>query len=470
MIISNNLATKTIEELAILIHAKKISPVDVTTDVFQQINTYNQSINAYIARYEEQALIDAKRSEEEIFKGNYRGNLHGIPMGIKDNLYFENQITTMGSKIHANFKPRYDATVIKRLKKAGVIFTGKLNMHEYALGGTTNNLHFGPTRNPWNVEKIPGGSSGGSGAAIAADMTIASLGSDTSGSIAIPASACGIVGLKPTYGRVSKYGCFPEAWSLDHVGPMSKTVYDAALLLAEIEGFDAKDPASIDVPLVSYNNFKNASIKGMVVGIEENYFLDKVDPAIKDIVLKTVDKLKNMGALIEIVKIPTLDAVEFAVDVTDLSELATVHYKTFKERPEDYGADVKHVIESGLKQTAVDYIEAQRIRKYLKKDFKEVFKKVDVLISPALPSLPPTIGEKAMTEEGHRANYSRFPGPANLTGLPSLTLPGGLSGGMPVGIQLIGPAFQEEKILKIGQAIENMLPLAGNKPELSARF
>lgn len=462
--ISSNLATKTIAELAPLIRRKEISPVDVTTAVLQQINTYNHSINAYITTYEEQALIDAKRAEEEIIQGNYRGNLHGIPMGIKDNIYFKNQITTMGSKIHANFKPRYDATVIKRLRKAGVIFTGKLNMHEYALGGSTNNPHYGPTRNPWNLEKIPGGSSGGSGAAIASDMTIASLGTDTSGSIAIPASACGIVGLKPTYGRVSKYGCFPEAWSLDHVGPMSKTVYDAALLLAEIEGYDENDPASIDVSPVDYESILSANIKGMVVGIEEDYFFEKVDSNIMDIVFKIIDQLKQMGALIEVVKIPALNEVEFAVDITDSSELATVHYKTLNERPEDYGADVRRLIESGMKQTAVEYIQAQQIRKRLKNDFKKTFQKIDVLISPALPSLPPTIGERATTEDGRPADYSRFPGPANLAGLPSLTIPSGLIEGMPVGIQLIGSAFQEEKIFKVGQIIENTRPLAGNKP------
>src|SRR5699024_300046 len=237
----NELRMKSIEELAPLLKNKQISPVELTESILSQAQNTNELLNAYINIYEHEALQNAEKAEKEIIQGKYRGKLHGIPVGLKDNLYIKDKVTTMGSKIHQYFKPDFDATVVKNLKNAGAILTGKLNMHEYALGITTNNPHYGPSRNPWDPIRTPGGSSGGSAVAVSNYMATAALGTDTGGSIRIPASACGIVGLKPTYGRVSKYGCFPEAWTLDHVGPMTQTVQDAFTLLQVIEGFDKND-------------------------------------------------------------------------------------------------------------------------------------------------------------------------------------------------------------------------------------
>ncbi len=376
----------------------------------------------------------------------------------------------MGSKIHENFIPDYDATVITKLKEAGVAFSGKLNMHEYAWGANTTNPHFGPCRNPWNTEKIPGGSSGGSGAAVAADMTIASLGTDTGGSIRIPASACGIVGLKPTHGRVSKYGCFPLAWSLDHIGPMTKSVEDAAIMLDYIAGYDVKDPTTVDIPKGNYHDLLSTDIKGKIIGINEEYFFKNVDSSVEKHVRKAILELESLGAKIEEVKIPALQYSEYAEMITIISEASTIHYENLIAREHDFGDDVRFLLKLGQLPSAVDYLQALQIRKQMTKDFAQIFKKVDALISPTLPFLPPNIGEDKVIinhNEGMFLDHViRFTGPGNISGLPAISIPCGLHQGLPVGMQIIGPAFKEENILNIAYAFEQTNPLLGQKPNL----
>ncbi|MGB6780285.1 MAG: amidase, partial [Planococcus citreus] len=296
---SNELAQKSIGELAPLIQSKQVSPVELTEQVLANVDLYDGEINAYISVQKEQALEAAAQAEQEIQSGNYRGALHGIPMALKDILYFKDEKATMGSSIHSEFVADFDATVVSKLKMSGVTFTGKLNMHEYAWGATTTNPHFGPCKNPWDLTKIPGGSSGGSGAAVASHMAIASLGTDTGGSIRIPASSCGIIGLKPTHGRISKYGCFPLAWSLDHIGPMTKTVYDAALLLELLSGYDPKDPTSIDRPAKNFSGLLESDAKDLVIGIEEEYFFKNVDSRVDEQVRHVLKQLEDEGAVIK---------------------------------------------------------------------------------------------------------------------------------------------------------------------------
>src|SRR5690625_5255477 len=252
MQLTKELITKSVTEIAPLIENKSVSPVELTRAVLDHAEQNDEKINAYISYTREQAEAAAKKAEEEISQGNYRGMFHGIPMALKDNIYIKDELTTMASKIHQDFKPSHDATVVEKLRNAGAIFTGKLNLHEYAWGATTSSPHFGPCHNPWNLEKISGGSSGGSGAALTSDMTMASLGTDTGGSVRIPAALCGIVGLKQTYGRVSNYGSFPLAWTLDHIGPMTKSVKDAAGLLEILSGYDEKGKGSVNRPSENY--------------------------------------------------------------------------------------------------------------------------------------------------------------------------------------------------------------------------
>lgn len=467
---SNELAAMSIDELAPLLRERKISPVEVTEAVLERAEALSGKINAYIRIDAETARKAAKDAEREIANGTYRGPLHGIPMALKDNLYLKDQVVTVGSKIHRDFIPAYDATVVSKLKEAGAIITGTLNMHEYAWGATTTNPHHGACRNPWDPEKIPGGSSGGSGAAVAADMTIASLGTDTAGSIRIPASACGIVGLKPTYGRVSKYGCFPLAWSLDHIGPMTKTVKDAAMLLEVIAGYDVKDLTCIDVPTASYTSACTTDVSQLVIGVNESYFFHEVDQGVENCVRQAIRKLEEMGAKVVPVEIPGIELATFAEIVTSTAEASTIHHQHLKERPQDFGADVRFLLELGELHSAVDYLQAQQIRHRLNESFRQAFQQVDVLITPTLPFTPPAIGQNTVMINGQEADFLdhviRFTGPTNLTGLPTISVPCGFSDGLPVGLQIIGAPFREDVILNTAYAIEQTNPTKERKPDL----
>jgi aspartyl-tRNA(Asn)/glutamyl-tRNA(Gln) amidotransferase subunit A len=467
---NRELSGMTISTLAPMLRRGEISPVDITESLFTRIDTVEEKINAFIECDKERILSASKKAEEEIQNGDYKSPLHGIPMALKDIFYMKGETVTMGSKIHRDFTPDFDASVAAKLKESGTFFNGKLNMHEYAWGATTTNPHFGPCKNPWNTNKIPGGSSGGSGAAVASDMTIASLGTDTGGSIRIPSASCGIVGLKPTHGRVSKYGCFPLAWSLDHIGPMTKNVEDAAIILDHIGGYDSKDPTSIDVPKGKYYESLTSDVKGKVIGINEEYFFKDVDKAVEEKVRRAIRELESMGARVEEVKIPALKQSEYAEMITIMTEASAIHHNNLLTREEDFGDDVRFLLKLGELPSAVEYLHAQQIRRKLDADFAAAFRKVDVLISPTLPFSPPDIGnDKIMINqmEGMFLDHViRFTGPGNLTGLPAVSIPCGLVDGMPVGMQIMGPAFQEEKVLSFAYAYEQTDPLGGRKPAL----
>ncbi|MFD1360135.1 amidase [Lentibacillus salinarum] len=466
----NELLSKSVEELATLIETKAVSPVDLTKVVLDHAEEKNEAINAYLHFSRKHAEKAAKDAEEEILNGQYRGMYHGIPMALKDNLYVKNELTTMGSKIHKDFIPDVDATVVKKLKEAGAVLTGKLNMHEYAWGITTNNPHYGATKNPWHLEKIPGGSSGGSAAAVAADMSAASLGTDTAGSIRIPASASGIVGLKPTYGRVSNHGSFPLAWSLDHIGPMTKTVKDSAGLLEIISGYDKNDPTTIDLPVDTYTKQLTGNVNDLVIGVNEEYFFNQIDSDIDKRVRESIQRLVNQGAKVEEVTIPTLKHSEQLQMVTNLSEATAIHHTNLLEKANDFGHDIPNLYEMDDLPSVVDYLQAQQLRKQLKQDFQKAFEKVDVLMAPTLPIMPPNIGEAFADLNGEKAelvsNIIRLTSPGNLTGLPALTVPCGFKDDMPVGVHIMGPAFSEGLILNTGYAVEQTNPFKDRKPNL----
>lgn len=466
---ANELVTKSVTELAGLIKNKSVSPVEATAALLDHAEALNPKINAYIS-FREEAQADAKRAEQEIARGNYRGIFHGIPLAIKDNLYVAGEVTTMASKIHRDFVPSADATVVRRLRQAGAVLTGKLNMHEYAWGIDNNNPHFGSVKNPWNTAKVPGGSSGGSGAAVAAHMTYASLGTDTAGSIRIPSAACGIVGLKPTHGRVPKDGCYPLAWTLDHIGPMTKTVDDAAAMLQVIAGFDPADPTCVDVPVADYSSTLDGDVSGLVIGVEEDYYFRDVDNEIERLVRAQIDELVSRGARVEKVSIPTLRYAEWAELATSLSEASAIHHEDLVNRPDDFGADIRFLFELGELFSSVDYLQAQQVRRQLKNDFAEVMSRVDVLIAPTLPVMAPDIGSSEADLNGSKADlidsFIRFTGPSNLTGLPAMSVPVGLNDGLPVGLQVIGRAFDERTVLNVGKAIENAAPMGGQSPSI----
>lgn len=467
---SKDLIGKHVEELAKLIEDKSLSPVELTKAVLDHTEATEGRINAYMDVYNDDALAEAEKAEQDINNGNYKGMYHGIPMAIKDNVYFKDKVTTMSSKIHKNFVSDYDATVISKLRDAGVVFTGKLSMHEYAWGITNNNPHSGAVKNPWNTEKIPGGSSGGSGAAVATGSSVATLGTDTAGSIRIPSSANGIVGLKQTFGRVSKYGVYPLAWTLDHVGPMTRTVKDAAGLLEIIAGYDSNDPTSINTPVDNYLEKTTGDVKNVVIGVEEDYFFKNIDTEIEKLVRDGIKKLEEQGAKIKEVKIPALKYAEWAELITSISEASSIHHSDMLIRPEDFGHDIRMLFELGELPSAVDYLQAQQVRRQLKQEFAKAFEEVDILAMPTLPILPNDIGDDWADLNGEKVdlidNIIRFMGPGNLTGLPALTVPCGFSQGLPVGMQFMGPAFGEAAILNVGYALEKTNPLNSKKPEI----
>lgn len=465
------LLEKTVTELADLIKNRKVSPVEVTQNILEYIDQSNPKTNAYISITADSALERAREAEAEITAGNYKGVFHGVPIALKDNIYFSKEVTTMASKIHQDFIPETDATVTAKLREAGAIFTGKLNMHEYAWGIDNNSPHFGAVHNPWNPEKVPGGSSGGSGAAVASHSTYTSLGTDTAGSIRIPSSACGIVGLKPTHGRVSKFGVYPLAWTLDHVGPMAKSVADAAAMLTTISGFDVKDPTSANVPVNDYLGGLNGNVKGLRIGINEDYFFKNVDSRVEKIIRDRISDLEKLGAIVKTVSIPTLRHAEWIELATSLSEASAIHHRDLQTRPNDFGSDIRFLFEVGEMFSGVDYLQAQQARRQLKMEFAQALSEVDVIISPTLPFLPPMIGDDKVDINGSKVDFIenciRFTGPSNLTGLPALTVPAGISEGMPVGLQVIGNAFDEALLLNVGMAIELMKPLGNHRPVLS---
>lgn len=465
-----HLHEKSAAQLAPLIENKQLSPVELTEAVLAVAEKSQPALNSYITIYREEALANAKQAEQEIANGRYKGLFHGIPMGLKDNLFMQNRVTTMASKIHEHHIPNHDAGVVEKLRQAGVIFTGKLNMHEYAWGITSNSPHFGAVHNPWDVTKIAGGSSGGSSAAVAIGGSIASLGTDTAGSIRIPSAICGVVGLKPTFGRVSSYGSFPLAASMDHIGPITKTVTDAAALLEIIAGVDARDPHSANVPVENYVDQLTGDVKDLVIGINEEFYFNNIDTDVEVAIRQQIRQLVDRGARVETITLPTLNYAEAALFGTIISESYTLHHDNKQQRPQDFGPDIQGLFQNIATPSAVDYLQAQQLRRQLLEDFKRAFEKVDVIITPTLPTVANEVGNDFVTINGEQVDVTsammRFTGPLNLTGLPALSVPAGFKNDLPIGIQIIGPAFKEGRILNVGFAIEQSKPLQSRKPHI----
>lgn len=448
-----------IAELAPMIEKRQVSPVEVTKSVLDQVDKLQPMLNAYITVTPEEALRAAEAAEKAIASGTYRGPFHGIPIGLKD-LYLTKGVRTTGaSKILASFVPAYDATVVDRLKRAGAVIVGKLNTHEFAYGGTTDSPYFGPTLNPWDRQRTPGGSSGGPGAAVATSMALAATGSDTGGSIRIPCSYCGIPGIKPTYGRASRYGILPLSYSLDHPGPMTKTVKDAALMLTIIAGQDPKDPSTVDLPVPDYAKALTGDIKGLRLGVPKEHFFEHVDPEVDKAVREAINLLERLSAGVEVVSLPNRKyalACELAII---LAEATSIHEHWIQARPSDYAPDVRTLTEFGFFIPATDYVKAQRVRNLVRQDFEKAFERVDVILTPTTPTPALLHGQQKVKigdyEEGALDAVWRFTYTVNVTGLPAMSVPCGFTkAGLPIGLQIIGRAFDEETVLRVGHAYE----------------
>ncbi|KSU81096.1 aspartyl-tRNA(Asn)/glutamyl-tRNA(Gln) amidotransferase subunit A [Fictibacillus enclensis] len=447
------------------IKLKEISPVEVVRELLARIEEINPVVNAFITVLQEQAVKEARQAEEEIMAGNYRGPLHGIPIGLKDLIYTKGIRTTMGSKIYQNYIPDRDATVVQKLKKAGAIMIGKCNTQEFAYGPTGDASYFGPARNPYNPSKMTGGSSSGSGAAVASGLCFGALGTDTGGSIRIPASATGIVGMKPTFGRISKAGVHPLGRTLDHVGPMTRSIRDNALLLGMLAGFDHEDPFSHNLGNEDFTRCIGESISGKVIGIPTSFYFDRVDEEVKDKVKKAIHVLEDLGAVIRDVEIPVLSKVSYAQLKTLQSEAYAIHEELVLSRPQDYQAQVLERLKQSAEALGFEYVKAQEIRQEAREAFNTVFERIDVIAAPTVAILPPDIGQTEISIEGKteqvRSALLRLTEPACVTGLPSLSVPCGFSdSGLPIGLQLIGKPFSEARLYQVGAAFEQEAALS----------
>ncbi len=466
----DRLAFASIEDLAPLVAKKKLSPVELVEIFFDRIARLNPRLNAYLTVTADQARAQARQAEKELRKGR-RGPLQGIPIALKDNIWTRGVRTTAGSKILSDFIPERDATIVHRLRRAGAIVLGKTNLHEFAYGVTTNNPHFGPTRNPWDTERIPGGSSGGSAAAIAAGLCVASVGSDTGGSVRIPAALCGVVGLKPTFGRVSCYGVVPLSPSLDHVGPLTRTVADAAIMLGVITGRDPMDPATIAAPAARDLRRWRGRISRLRLGWPREYFWEKLDAEVRRGAEAAARWFEREGARIEEVSLPHLaESIESATHIA-LAEARHFHQSAgyFPARSADYGEDVRKRLEMGASVRAVDYLRAFDVRELVQADFNRAFAEVDAILAPTVPVAASRIGEERFTigteEESVRSALVRLNRPANLTGLPAISVPCGFTrAGLPVGLQLIGQAGEEAHLLRIASAYQQATEWHKHRP------
>jgi aspartyl-tRNA(Asn)/glutamyl-tRNA(Gln) amidotransferase subunit A len=445
--------------LATLIQRKEVSPVEATQVVLDRVEKFDRNLNSYITVLQDAALAQARAAEQEIQDGYYRGPLHGIPIAVKDLYYTMGIRTTAGSKILSDFVPTYDATAIARLREAGAILVGKLNMHEFARGATNTSSLIGVCHNPWDALRVPGGSSGGSGTAVAAGLCYGSLGSDTGGSIRIPAAFCGIVGLKPTYGRVSRHGVFPLSWSLDHAGPMTRTVMDAALMLQAIAGHDTQDPTTRTAVVPDYAAALTDNIQGVRLGIPHDFYFEQLDADVGEAVRAAIQTLERAGARIEEISLPLSKYAAAAGRIISLAESAEIHEKYLKRRAADYSPDVRAGFLAGQLVLGKHYMKAQRVRSLIRQEMAAALRRVDALVTPTVAVPAPRIGQTTVTigQEEIEVMWalSRLTRPANLTGFPALSVPCGFTqDGLPIGLQLIGRPFAEAAILQIGHVYE----------------
>ncbi|MBN6890014.1 aspartyl-tRNA(Asn)/glutamyl-tRNA(Gln) amidotransferase subunit A [Cytobacillus horneckiae] len=478
-----------VSELHELLHKKEITSSDLVSESFKRISEVDDKVQAFLTLDEENARAAAKEIDEKLGTDNSNGMLFGMPIGLKDNLVTKGLRTTCASKILENFDPIYDATVVNKLKDAETITIGKLNMDEFAMGSSNENSGFQATRNPWNLDTVPGGSSGGSAAAVAAGEVLFSLGSDTGGSIRQPASFCGVVGLKPTYGRVSRFGLVAFASSLDQIGPITRTVEDNAYLLQAIAGIDPMDSTSANVSVPNFAEGLTGDVKGLKIAVPKEYLGEGVQEEVRQSVLDSLKVLEKLGATWEEVSLPhskyalatyyllssseasanlaRFDGVRYGYRTEQPESLIELYKKT---RAEGFGEEVKRRIMLGTFALSSGYYDAyykkaQKVRTLIKKDFEDVFAKYDVIVGPTTPTPAFKLGEKLDDPLTMYAN-DILTIPVNLAGVPGISVPCGFTGGLPLGLQIIGKHFDESTVYRVAHAFEQATDFHKQKPEL----
>jgi aspartyl-tRNA(Asn)/glutamyl-tRNA(Gln) amidotransferase subunit A len=484
-----NLATLTLHEASEKLRKREFSAQELTEAVFRQISDTEAKVHSFITLCRDSALQEAKQAEERLKTEANPHSFLGIPIAVKDNFLTRGTRTTCASKILANFIPPYDSTTVRKLRTSGAIIIGKTNLDEFAMGSSVENSAFFPTHNPWDTSRVPGGSSGGSAAAVAANQCIVALGTDTGGSIRQPAAFCGIVGLKPTYGRVSRYGIIAFASSMDQVGPMTKDVRDSALMLEAIASHDPADSTSANRPVLSYSASLTEDVKGLRLGIPKEYFVSGIQPEVERAVRNAIRELEKNGAVINEISLPHTDhavAVYYIVATAEassnLARYDGIRYghrarardltETYMlSRAEGFGPEVKRRIMLGTYALSAGYydayyLKAQKVRALIKKDFDEAFKSCDAIITPTAPTTAFKIGEK-IQDPLQMYLSDIYTISVNLAGLPALSLPCGFdTEGLPIGMQIIGKHFDESTILGIAYAYEQSTDWHKRKPRL----
>jgi aspartyl-tRNA(Asn)/glutamyl-tRNA(Gln) amidotransferase subunit A len=479
----------TIHELQEKIKNGNVTATQVTESVFSRIDAVEERVHSYIRLLKEDALAAAAKVDENIKKGDIKP-LTGIPIALKDIVCTKGIPTTCGSRILHNFVPPYNSTVVEKLQSAGAIFIGKANMDEFAMGSSTETSYFGPTRNPWDLERIPGGSSGGSATAVAADECIASIGSDTGGSIRQPAALCGVVGMKPTYGRVSRFGLIAFASSLDQIGPFTKDVEDCAIMMNVLAGYDPKESTSVNAEVPDYRQFLGRDIKGWKIGIPKEYFIEGIDNEVNTAIKKAIGVIEQSGGKCVDISLPhtqycvavyyiiapaeassnlaRYDGVKYGFRANDVRELLEM-YKT--TRMQGFGAEVKRRIMIGTYALSAGYYDAyykkaSQVRALIKRDFDEAFKTCDVILTPTTPTPAFKIGEK--TDDPLQMYLSDvFTISTNLAGIPGISVPCGYSSsGLPIGVQFLAGNFEEGKLIQVASAYEKNAKIEKRRPKL----
>lgn len=451
-----------LQAAAVLIHSRRASSVDLVRACLDRITRHDRELGAFITLTADSALDEAKRADAELANGVDRGPLHGIPIALKDLYDTAGLRTTGGSRIFGDRVPERDSAVVEKLRAAGTVFLGKLNLHEWALGVTNQNPHFGPASNPWDTSRIPGGSSGGSAIAVASGFCYFSPGSDTGGSIRIPASLCGVAGLKPTYGRVSLRGVIPLAWTLDHCGPIARTVGDLALALNVMAGHDPLDPSSPDMPTDDYATGIEDGVKDVRVVVPTNHFFDEVDPEVDAAVREGARVLSSLGATVTEMAMPRVDLLE-AQRAILLTDAAAYHREHLRERAADIGADVLTRLRTGQTFTGMDYAQARRDRDELRREWIALLREHDIILSPTtLIAAPPRDVQDAVVAA---ARLTANTAPFNLTGLPAISVPCGFTQtGLPIGLQLAAGPWRERLLLRVARAYEAATPWHDRRP------
>jgi aspartyl-tRNA(Asn)/glutamyl-tRNA(Gln) amidotransferase subunit A len=456
---SDELIYLSASQLGRLIKKKEISPVEVIEAHLSRIDALEPKLNSFITLLPDRAMAEARQAEKEIQAGRYLGPLHGIPFGLKDLFYVKGVRNTSGSKIFDHFSPNFDSTIARKLKEAGAILLGKLNLHPFAYGVTGENEEYGHMHNPWNPALIAGGSSGGSGSAVVSGECTLAMGTDTGGSIRIPGALCGLVGFKPTYGRLSRYGITALAWSQDHPGPMARTVEDCALIMNAVAGYDPKDPFSINFRVPDYTKALKSDIKGLRLGVVKEFFEVPIEPEVKESVYKAIDTLVALGVIVSEVSWPLYHDTMAIASVIQMVEAAAYHAKLIKVNASKIYPPARLRLEAGIFIPATDYIQAQRARILFYHQSNDLFQMVDILAGPTVPvtALPigtfkVKIGEKEVNLVSLISQYTR---PFNLNGFPAITVPSGFSKDrLPIGLQLAGRPFNEESVLRIAHVYE----------------